>query len=144
LTSDDPPIYHPKRWDEERLAHERSVSQPGRKGASYKLNTPTIILSAEEIKELVLANPFRGISEKKSEKSNVTFFKHPPAKDKLPAQGRGFKGHGLIGKVYCYTVDMKAMKTPEAMLTLKKEFGKEITTRTWNTVLKIYKFLHNN
>jgi len=36
LTSDNAPIYHPQRWDEEKLARKRSVSQPSRKGASYK------------------------------------------------------------------------------------------------------------
>jgi hypothetical protein len=35
LTSDNAPIYHPQRWDEEKLASKRSVSQPSRKGASY-------------------------------------------------------------------------------------------------------------
>jgi uncharacterized protein (DUF1697 family) len=33
------------------------------------------------------------------------------------------------------------MRTPDAMDTLKKEFGKNITTRNWNTVLKIHKAL---
>jgi hypothetical protein len=36
LTSDNAPIYHPQRWDEEKLASKRSASQPSRKGASYK------------------------------------------------------------------------------------------------------------
>jgi len=36
LTYDKAPIYHPQRWNEEKLARKRSVSQPSRKGASYK------------------------------------------------------------------------------------------------------------
>ena len=29
------------------------------------------------------------------------------------------------------------MGTPEAMAVLEKEFGSDLTTRNWNTVLKI-------
>ena len=35
LTSDNPPIYHPPRWGEVKLAHKRSSSQRSRKGVSY-------------------------------------------------------------------------------------------------------------
>jgi hypothetical protein len=41
LTSDNAPIYHPQRWDEEKLASKRSVSQPSRKGTSYNFK-PTL------------------------------------------------------------------------------------------------------
>jgi len=35
LTSENAPIYHPQRWDEEKLARKRSFSQRSRKGVSY-------------------------------------------------------------------------------------------------------------
>jgi len=31
----------------------------------------------------------------------------------------------------------KRLGTPEAMAVLEKEFGSDLTTRNWNTVLKI-------
>lgn len=104
-------------------------------------NSTTIIRSKEEIDELVKKDPYKGLTASDKEKPNLTFFKNPPDKDKLPKDGYGFKGYDFISGAYCYTVDMTSIKTPEAMLTLEKLFGKEITTRTWGTVLKVHKLL---
>lgn len=108
------------------------------------LNTTTIIRSKDEIDELVKVNPFSNVSESKSEKPNVTFFKDRDGIDtnELPKEGRGFKGYGFSSNAYCYTVDMTSIKTPEAMITLEKLFGKGITTRTWGTVMKVHKLLN--
>lgn len=102
------------------------------------IQTATIVRTKHDIKELIDTNPFRSVSESKREKPNLTFFKASPDQSKLPAQGRGFTGYGYTAGAYCYTVDMTALKTPEAMLTLEKLFGNGITTRTWGTVEKIW------
>jgi uncharacterized protein (DUF1697 family) len=103
--------------------------------------TATIVRTANQIQELIDALPFKPVTDPTTHKPTVTFFKHSPDKSQLPEGGRGFKGYGFHAGAYCFTVDMTAIKTPEAMLTLEKEFGKEITTRTWGTVLKIAKLL---
>jgi acyl carrier protein len=37
----------------------------------------------------------------------------------------------------CSVIDLTSAKTPDLMLWLEKQFGKEITTRTWKTVERI-------
>jgi hypothetical protein len=34
-------------------------------------------------------------------------------------------------------IDFRNARTPDFMLQLKRELGKEITSRTWNTVRKV-------
>jgi uncharacterized protein (DUF1697 family) len=96
----------------------------------------TIVRNKEDIKALLKSNPFE---ENPAGKPTVTFFKQPPDKHKLPKGDSSFKVYGLVEGTFCYTVDLKVINTPEAMLTLEKLFGKGITTRTWRTVERIFK-----
>lgn len=96
----------------------------------------TIVRNKESIEALIQKNPF---SHKETGKPNVTFFKQVPASKDLPKQDGFGKVYGLVEGAFCYTVDLAKVKTPEVMLTLEKEFGKGITTRTWQTVERIYK-----
>lgn len=103
--------------------------------------TVAILRSKEELEDMINENPFRSVKVSDKAKPNVTFFKSPPNKNDLPQEGKGYKGYGMTGGAYCYTVDMVSVKTPEVMITLEKQFEKEITTRTWNTVTRVTKLL---
>lgn len=98
-------------------------------------SSSTIVESKENIQRLLEKNPFKNAVKGKP---NVTFFKQPPKRSELPEGSKYFKSYGLVGGVFCYTVDLDVVKTPEAMLTLEKNFGKGITTRTWQTVERIF------
>jgi hypothetical protein len=43
---------------------------------------------------------------------------------------------GMHGREVCCVVDLSGATTPDLMAWLEKQFGKEITTRTWKTVGK--------
>lgn len=126
-------IFESNSTDAEKLADEIETALLEATGVV----TATILRTKEQIEQLIAADPFRVVSAREQQRPNVTFFKHIPELDQLPTNGYGFTGYGLVGGAFCYTVDMKTIKTPEAMLTLEKIFGKTITTRTWGTVLKI-------
>lgn len=96
----------------------------------------TIVWSQARVKSFLDKNPFLPSD---IHKPNVTFFKQPPDAAKLPKGTKLFTPYGLVEGAFCYTVDTTRMKTPEAMITLEKEFGKTITTRTWGTIEKIAK-----
>jgi hypothetical protein len=46
---------------------------------------------------------------------------------------------GIHDRIICSVVDLTRTKTPDLMRWLEKEFGREITTRTWRTVGRILK-----
>ena len=78
----------------------------------------TIIRSKEEMTSLAKANPFKGVSDTKPNYLVVTFFKNRT-------------------KELCTVINLDAGKTPDFMQKIEKQYGKEITTRTWKTVHRI-------
>lgn len=79
----------------------------------------TIVRRHSEIAKLINQNPFKNTEEEKNVYPIVTFFK----------SGR---------KDFCAAIDRSKKKTPDFMQELENKYGKEITTRTWGTVGKIY------
>ncbi len=121
-------------------ALETSVEKilPKRLGFS----STTIIRSEEELLRLVEQNPFKGIEDTPKSRLNVTFLKNiPEAKFKFPysAANATYELLGIYDRSICSVIDLSGSKTPDLMAWLEKQFGKEITTRTWKTVHRILK-----
>ena len=75
----------------------------------------------------------------------VTFFKSSP--NNVPAlpytpKGKLFELLGRCDDAIYSVVDLTTGKTPDLMTWLEKEFGKQITTRTWQTVQRLLKKLN--
>jgi hypothetical protein len=47
----------------------------------------------------------------------------------------------MYGGAICSVIDLTGSKTPDLMVWLEKQFGKQITTRTWKTVGRILRKL---
>lgn len=125
-------VFESSQASEKELESKIEKMFPGLLGFS----SSTIVRSKESIEGLIKKNPF---SQQPSGKPNVTFFKQIPNENDLPADDKSFATFGLVEGAFCYTVDTNVVKTPEAMLTLERVFGKGITTRTWLTVERILK-----
>jgi uncharacterized protein (DUF1697 family) len=100
----------------------------------------TIIRSQDELHSLVKKNPFKGIADTPKSRLNVTFLKNiTRTKLKLPyhAEDKTYKLLGIYERTICSVIDLSGAKTPDLMVWLEKQFGKEITTRTWKTVHRI-------
>ena len=97
----------------------KALEEKIEKALSQKLGftSITIIRSDTQLKRLIESDPFGGEKDTPTSRLNVTFLK---------------KG----GEVFSI-INFPQTKTPDVMLKLEKEHGKEITTRTWNTVGKI-------
>ena len=105
-------------------------------------NSTTIIKSEEDLKKLAGLNPFKGMEHTAKTSLNVTFLKNDPAttiKFPIRSEKGDYKVLGLFCNAICSVVDLTTGKTPNLMSWLEKEFGKQITTRTWKTVEKILK-----
>lgn len=103
-------------------------------------SSTTIVRSEEEIGALIKKNPAKGIIHGEKSYILVTFLKDHSARLRtFPREGTGFKVLGVYKREICVVIDTQNKKTPDLMLKFEKEFGKAITSRTWNTVERIHK-----
>jgi len=102
----------------------------------------TIIRSHQRLSRLLAENPFGKTEDTPITRLQVTFLKKKQRTDlKLPYRSRQ-KGYSIIsmnGNEIFSAVDLTGATTPDLMARLEKEFGKEVTTRTWKTVDRIVK-----
>ena len=103
-------------------------------------NSTAIISSQAKLKSLVAQDPYRGQEHGRDTYLLVTFFKRTPSITfELPYQPAD-KPYKIIGKtegaIYGL-VDLTAGKTPDYMAWLERQFGKDITSRTWKTIQRI-------
>lgn len=97
-----------------------------------------IVRTSGDIQRLVDARPFQGIAISAQTKPYVTFLPETPAHAlTFPYRAKGSTILGLIDRAVCSVVDLSGATTPDLMRLLEKEFGKKITTRSWNTVERI-------
>ena len=110
------------------------------------------IRSIDEIQKLADRNPFKKIKITPETRLYITFLPEKPktgARD-VPARSnlkipytspeKDFRIIEVTNREICSVVDLNLGRgTVEAMGILDKEFGKNITTRNWNTVGKILK-----
>jgi len=100
------------------------------------------VRSQAELQALVDGNPFPDLKHENAGKTylTVTFFKQPPKLDfELPyrPEGKAFEFVASVDGALCSIVDLSQGKTPDLMAWLERQFGKQITTRTWNTVNRL-------
>ena len=107
----------------------------------FGFTIPVILRTLEEIRKLKKADPFKGISVTPDTRLYVTFVGEKPKSTlKIPYKDpvSDYRILSVLGTDVCsvLVVDENAGSV-DAMKILEKEFGKNITTRNWNTVEKI-------
>lgn len=112
---------------------------------TFGLDVYVIVRSAAEIQKLVRSEPFNGIKITPKTRLYVTFLSKA-SKSKLKLPHKSLNGDYIILKVNKGEVISVLTLTPksgtvDAMAVLEKEFGKDITTRNWNTILKVHSVL---
>jgi uncharacterized protein (DUF1697 family) len=102
----------------------------------------TIIRSQAQIRKLIDRDPFQGMTHSQKSSLNVTFLKQKRKTDiRFPYKPdrRDYELLGMYDGAICSVIDLTSSRTPDLMAWLEKQFGKEITTRTWKTVERILK-----
>ncbi len=110
--------------------------------ARLGFKSATIIRSHAELTQLAAKNPFKGAEHGKKAYLVVTFLKNKPTtKIKFPhrPEGKTYELLAMHDRAICTAIDLRGANTPDVMTWLEKQFGKEITTRTWKTVGRILK-----
>ena len=107
----------------------------------FGLATMAIIRDGAQILELIKLNPFKGIPITANAKLHVTFLADLARRfPKLPSKVSSpeFQIVRCTKGAVCSVVEPSPTAgTPELMKLLESELGKQITTRTWNTIQNI-------
>jgi uncharacterized protein (DUF1697 family) len=99
----------------------------------------TIVRSVEELQKLVASNPFSAFRLKAGSKRVVTFLaERPKTKPKLPIELTGARILAIEHDTV-FTAYVPSPKGPVFMSLIERTFGKNVTTRTWETVMKCAK-----
>ncbi len=97
----------------------------------------TIVRPVDALRELLAADPFRSFRFDPAAKRVVTFLRQrPAARPRLPIERDGARILGLEG-TEAFTVYLPSPKGPVFMTLIEKTFGREQTSRTWDTVAKV-------
>jgi uncharacterized protein (DUF1697 family) len=95
-----------------------------------------IVRPVEALQDLLAADPFAAFRLPAGAKRVVTFLREPPsARLSLPLEVGGARILALRGQEVL-TAYVPQRDNPVFMNLIEKTFGKEITTRTWDTVRK--------
>jgi uncharacterized protein (DUF1697 family) len=99
----------------------------------------TILRSIDELADLLDRDPFARYPLPPGAKRNVSFFRSAPAaRATLSVELHGARILALQGRE-ALTYYVPGVADPSFMGAIEKTFGKEVTTRTWETVGRIVK-----
>ncbi|MCG9880133.1 MAG: DUF1697 domain-containing protein [Bacteroidia bacterium] len=108
--------------------------------AHFGFSIPVFVIDLLEIEKIVAQNPFAFVSVTKDIRLYVTFVKEKPSVDiHLPivCNDNSFQIFLIHENMVFSFLDVSLIKTTDAMKELEKLFGKNISTRNWNTLQKM-------
>jgi uncharacterized protein (DUF1697 family) len=105
----------------------------------FHLKIAVLLRPAREIQSLIDSNPFKSIQPNPQTRLLITFL--PDASVPHPKPGPSAAPFGIVRfsqrEICCAFDSQENRGTPDLMKTLEKQFGKRITTRTWNTIQRL-------
>ena len=123
------------RGTETRLARQVEAAMQEHLGKTFF----TQVRSVDSLQALLEADPFAAFRLPRAAKRVVTFLGESPAhKPKLPIETDGARILALRGNT-AFSAYTPSPRGPVFMTLLERTFGKNITTRTWDTVRRVAK-----
>lgn len=110
----------------------------------FGFEVPTCVLEAQNFKTSFESDPFEDEKSDSNTRFYVTFLGQDEQENNKTAYSNDSGSFRILsqkGTALCSVLDLGKVGTPDAMNVLEKMYGKEITTRNWNTVQKILKKL---
>jgi len=97
----------------------------------------THVRRIDALQAMLDADPYRGLRLPPGSKRVITFLRVEPAKPPtLPIRCDDASIHALRGRE-AYTSYVPGPEGPTFMRLIEKTFGKDITTRTWDTIARL-------
>jgi uncharacterized protein (DUF1697 family) len=98
---------------------------------------PTIVRRVDALRELLDSDPYRAFRLAPGSKRVVTFLRTPlKATPTLPVERDGARILAVVG-TEALSAYVRSPKGPVFMTLIEKTFGRDVTTRTWETVQKM-------
>jgi uncharacterized protein (DUF1697 family) len=122
-----------------RAASEDSLERKAERAMTKSLGRSflTIVRSIDALRAMLESNPYAGVRLTPRTRRTVSFLREKPtAKPALPVRLRDASIVALVGKEI-YSTYIPGDRGPDFMTLIEKTFGKEITTRTWESVTKV-------
>ncbi|MFH2056929.1 MAG: DUF1697 domain-containing protein, partial [bacterium] len=110
---------------------------------TFGFEVGVIVRTLTEVRSIVDSDPFGKIEVTKSTRLYVTFLAEKPAERiSTPLRvadkgGASFRILTVADNAVCSVVELGESGTTDAMSVLVRMFGKKITTRNWNTIVKL-------
>jgi uncharacterized protein (DUF1697 family) len=101
---------------------------------------PVLLRRSTVMLDLIKNNPFGQIEVAKDTRLYISFLKKEPVRElALPwtSNDGTYQILEVRGKTICSVLDLSTTQTPKGMDALEQLFGKNITTRNWNTINRI-------
>lgn len=105
---------------------------------------PVALQKAQTITALLMDNPFKEITLTKDIRLYVSFLPNNASHDiEIPweSDDHSFQIIDRRSEILCSVLDLSISKTTIAMGIIEKNYGKNVTTRNWNTIVRIGKKL---
>jgi uncharacterized protein (DUF1697 family) len=122
-----------------RAASEDSLQRKAEAAMKKRLGNPflTIVRPMEALREVLASDPYRAFGLSPRAKRVVTFLRGDPGKEiDLPIELDGARILRVQGNE-AFSAYLPGPRGPVFMSLIEKTFGKEVTTRTWETVEKV-------
>jgi uncharacterized protein (DUF1697 family) len=98
---------------------------------------PTIVREVDALRRLLGSEPYEGFRLARGAKRVVTFLKREPSSTpELPLELDGARILRVDGRE-AFSAYVPGPRGPVFMTLIEKTFGKDVTTRTWETVEKV-------
>ena len=111
---------------------------------SFGFPVPVIIRTSEIISSSIKEQPFKDVTLTKDIRLYVSFLREEIQTDLIlpwTSTDKSFTIIDIKDKTIFSVLDLSISKTPKAMLSLERYFGKDITTRNWNTIERLGKII---
>jgi uncharacterized protein (DUF1697 family) len=126
-------VFNARASYEESLARKAEVAMQKQLGRAF----PTIVRPVDALRAILGSDPYASFRLPPGAKRVVTFLRDPPkAKLDLPVELYGARILCLKGDE-AFSAYVRSPRGPVFMTLIEKTFGKDVTTRTWETVKKV-------
>jgi uncharacterized protein (DUF1697 family) len=122
-----------------RAASEASIQRKAEAAMEQRLGRTflTIVRPIDALREMLASDPYKAFRLPAGTKRVVTFLREKPrSKLALPIELHGSRILTMSGGEV-FSAYVPTPKGPVFMTLIEKTFGKEVTTRTWETVAKV-------
>ena len=128
-------VFSARTVSEAALERKAEAAMKKRLGRSFY----TIVRSVEALRAILDSDPFAKFRLKPGSRRVVTFLREAPkTKPKLPVELHDARILAFDGREV-FTAYTPTPRGPVFMSLIEKTFGKDVTTRTWDTVKKVAK-----